>query len=381
MGATNARLKKKSNMKVLELCLSTGVGGLEHYAIRTARQLKERGIECLAVVADNTMTAKLMREHGINTLNLKRSSRNLPFLAANRLAHIIDEQAIDVMHMHWSNDFALTALAKRFAKRPVKLIYTRQMMLTRPKHDFLHRFLYRHVDLLLTITNQLRDLAIKFVPMPSDNIQTLYYGVEKPALLDGEKVEGIRKMLGIPSECFSIGMVGRIEPGKGQYLLIDAVEHLTKKGCKVHASLIGPAMNDTYLDSLKQQVNNKGLSKEITFFGSHNNPVEIMSVFDVVVLATKAETFGLVLIEAMRNGVAVIGTNAGGVPEIIEHGETGLLFEPENVRSLEEALQRLIDDPEERERLARAGHVKAEKMFTRERHYDELIEKMQRLCR
>ena len=366
-------------MNVLELCLSTGVGGLEHYAIRTAKQLTTHGISCVAVVANNTMTARAMSEAGITTISLHRLSKIFPIFAAKQLAQIIDKHAIDVMHLHWSNDFNLAVLAKRFATRPVKLVYTRQMMITRHKHDIYHRFLYRHVDLLLTITEELRQLALRYLPMPANRVQTLYYGVEEPPQLNAAQRTALRESLGIPQNSFAIGMVGRIEPGKGQYLLIEAVQALLKANYLVHTTLIGPAMNDAYLQSLKKTVEDIGLQQEINFYGSHKNPVEIMSAFDVVVLATKQETFGLVLIEAMRNGVAVIGTNAGGVPEIIDDGKTGLLFEPEDAEGLERCLIRLMQDVQLCESLARAGKQKADVQFSQELHYDRLVKLVQGL--
>ena len=81
----------------------------------------------------------------------------------------------------------------------------------------------------------------------------------------------------------------------------------------------------------------------------------------------------------MRNGVAVIGTNAGGVPEIIDHNKTGLLFEPEDAAGLEQALLRLLQDPQLRNSLAQTGKQKADQQFTQELHYDRLIKLMDEL--
>ena len=97
-----------------------------------------------------------------------------------------------------------------------------------------------------------------------------------------------------------------------------------------------------------------------------------MPAFDVVVLATEMETFGLVLIEAMRSGVAVVGSNAGGVPEIIEDGVSGLLFEPGNAADLAAKLRRYCMDRDLRRRLAAAGKARADSLFALERHYQDL---------
>ena len=360
-------------MKVLELCLSTGVGGLELYAVRTATQLKARGIDCIAVTGRDTMTAQRMRQNNVQTFEFGKANRHLPWFAAQRLARLIDEQQVSIVHMHWAKDLNLAVLAKNMAKRPIKLVYTRQMMITRPKHDIFHRMLYQYVDLFLTITQQLCELAQQYLPMPNDAIKTLYYGVEAPPLLNQQEKQALRQSLQIPRDSFAIGMVGRIEEGKGQHLLVTAVHELVEQGNPVHATIIGPAMNPGYETKLKKQVNDWELTDAIHFYGSHPNPVGIMAAFDVVVLATKQETFGLVLIEAMRNGVAVIGTRAGGVPEIIDEGITGLMFAPENSQELTEKLSVLINDKNLCQKLAQAGKEKADRLFDQDQHYQQLV--------
>lgn len=360
-------------MKVLELCLSPGVGGLELYAVRTAVQLADRHIECAAVVAQNTMTAERMNENGIPTYSFKPSSRLVPVIAARKLAHIIDEEKVDIIHMHWGRDLNLAVLAKRFSSRPVKLIYTRQMMLTRSKHDAYHRFLYRHVDLFLTITRELRDLAQRYLPMPHSAIKTLYYGVEKPATLSNEQFLELRHSFCITDGSVAVGLIGRIEKGKGQHLLVEAIKNLKDQGVNVHGTIIGPVMDKAYFALLQNTVAEQNMSENVCFYGSHKNPVEIMSVFDVVVLTSRQETFGLVLIEAMRNGVAVIGTHAGGVSEIIDDGETGLMFEPDNSVDLARQLIRFCQDDELRKATGLAGKKKADMQFSQQQHYDKLI--------
>ena len=95
-----------------------------------------------------------------------------------------------------------------------------------------------------------------------------------------------------------------------------------------------------------------------------------MLCFDAVVLATKCETFGLVLPEAMRAGVAVIGSKCGGIPEIIKHEKTGLLFESEDVSDLTKQLSKLVSDEEFCKKLAKAD---ADKRFSEEKHFERLL--------
>ncbi len=360
-------------MKVIELCLSDGVGGLELYAVRTAVALKRLGHHCVAVVRPGTMLAQRMADEGVEVVPLANRSRLLPLPAARRLAAIIDAQEADVLHMHWGKDLFLAALAKRLAKRPVRLVYTRQMALTRPKKDWYHRFVYGEVDLYLTITALLQEQARRFLPLPPEQIQLLYYGVRAPEPMEAARRTEVRRQLGVPEGVgLAIGLVGRVEEKKGQHLLVEAVRRLREEGLSIHATLIGPAMDEGYAEGLRRRVDELNLGDAVAFHGPHKNPIDIIGAFDVAVLATEMETFGLVLIEAMRTGVCVIGTEAGGVPEIIDDGETGLMFPPNDAEALSERLFALYRDPAHRRTLASAGKAKADRLFSEEEHYRTL---------
>ena len=100
----------------------------------------------------------------------------------------------------------------------------------------------------------------------------------------------------------------------------------------------------------------------------------IMPCFDVVVLTTFEETFGLVLVEAMRSGVTVIGTRAGGVKEIIDEGITGMMFEPGNPEELADCLQNVFQDEEKRLEMSKAGKKKADNKFDEETHFKALTQ-------
>ena len=351
------------------------MGGLELYVLRTIQQLAALGCDCLAVVRGDTMLSKRIRETDLSGIALQPpSNKPLPVFTARRLAAIIDREAVDVLHMHWGKDLGLAVLAKRFARRGVKLVYSRQMMITRPKKDPYHRFLYRHVDLYLTITRQLREKARQYLPMPEAAVQLLYYGIPRPKPLTDTQRRSSRRDFGIENdEIAAIGLVGRIEAGKGQHILIEAVHRLRKQNLPVHATIVGPVMDADYHSNIQAQVEQMGLQKHITFFGSHPYPLEIMQAFDIVVLATEMETFGLVLIEAMRSGVAVVGTNAGGVPEIIENGVSGLLFEPGDADDLADQLKHYLSNVDERKRIAATGKRKADAHFALDPHYRNLL--------
>lgn len=360
-------------MNILELCLSTGFGGLELYAFRAAQAL-DKNHNILAVLNNNSKLADHFGNNSnIKTEYLKPSRSFLPLLNARRLSRLVDDNRIDVIHMHHGKDLALAAFAKYFSRSKPSIVYTRQMQITRSKDDFYHNFMYKQMDLMLTITKRLEADARRFISRYPDKIKTLYYGVDAPEffLSEDEKIQQ-RSELGFKADDFIAGLLGRLEENKGQHLLIKAVSMAHKSGFMIRALIVGHEMNKGYLDTLKQQAGDNNIADSIVFMDFVPDPQRLMQLCDCVVLATREETFGLVLPEAMRAGVAVIGSNSGGVPEIIKHEETGLLFQPADAVSLQTQITRLYTDREFTRSLAISGKTDADKRFRTEDHFATL---------
>lgn len=363
-------------MNILELCLSSGLGGLELYVFRSSEALinSSSNNNILAVLTENSKLDDYYRNNSsIEIQYLKHFFNPLPLFNAKKLAKIIDKNNIDVIHMHWGKDLPLAAFAKAFSKRKPALVYTRQMMITREKNDFYHNFLYRQTDLLLTITKELESLCKKYIPRFSDRIITLYYGVKQPnKFLNENDIKQQRETLGFTAKDFIVGLIGRLEESKGQHLLIDAIQMGKQNGHNIKALIVGHEMITGYRDILKNQADKLGIPDNIIFQDFTREPQQLMQICDCVVLASGQETFGLVLPEAMRAGVAVIGSNSGGVPEIIDHEKTGLLFETKNANSLYQQLERLYLQPDFKNKLAQQGKQSADQRFDNSLHIQQL---------
>jgi glycosyltransferase involved in cell wall biosynthesis len=366
-------------MKVLELCLSAGLGGLELYFSRSTILLTVMGYECIPVTDVGSQLEKRLQQLDLRPVSLKRKSRYLPILNALKLARLVDSQRIDIIHMHWAKDLALAALAKRLSKRKPKLVYTRHMEIYGDKNDFYHRFVYSNVDLMLTVTRRMAKQAIRCLPLSSEKIKTLYIGIQKYKGNREDDRQEFRQKYNIQPDSFLVGMVGRIEPGKRQHLLLEALGSLIDDIPELRCAIIGGSKNQDYLGKLKNQVNNGPLNGKVIFVGFFEQPRKAMAAFDIALLATSCETFGLVLIEAMSTGTAAVGSRACGVLEIIKDGENGLMFNPDNKEDLAAKVKTLYQDKTLRDRLATAGRKSVDERFSEEQHYLDLIAELDRL--
>ena len=360
-------------MKILEICMSKGFGGLELYVLKVSKYLHMKNFNVTVFSKSRSFLSKNVADNKINNSGLNFVFHHFPILSSFKLAQYIDSHQIDVLHVHWGKDLFFTVLAKIISRRKVKLVFTRQMSLTRKKHDVYHRFLYRNIDAFLVITKELYNDAIGFLPINEEKLHLLYYGV--PAA-DGSKdvCDKYLNESGLGKSIFKLAIFGRVEKGKGQHLVIKAAKNILDKGHKIQVAIIGHVMDKDYFKQLENEIKENNLDGDIFYLGFHSSPTSIMPCFDAVVLATKCETFGLVLPEAMRAGVAVIGSNCGGVPEIIKHEKTGLLFESEDVTDLTKQLSKLVSDRKLCSKLAEAGKVDADERFSEDKHFRKLLE-------
>lgn len=362
-------------MKFLELCLSPDLGGLELYVERCCRMLSETD-ELHGVLNAQGRLAGRLRDAGHTTSFLGTGYKPLPWIRARKLAGIIDGNGIALVHVHWGNDLPLASLAKRLSKVQPALVYTRQMQITQSKKDAYHRVVYEQMDLMLTITRNLERSARDYLPDgASERVRTLYYGVREPQKpADESERDKIRNEAGIPHVAFLCGLFGRLQHEKGQHLLIEAIARARDQGDEIHALIVGHEMENGYHQTLREMAMRHGIPDCIHFLDFVENPQRYMQACDCVVLATREETFGLVLAEAMRAGVAVIGSDRGGVPEIIENEKSGLMFESMDAADLGKQLSRLKNAPGLRQRLAADGKDRADRLFDQEAHFRSLRE-------
>ena len=358
-------------MKVLGLCLSPGVGGLELYVLREMLELQRRGHRCIAVTARESMLARKFSATGIDSFHIKPLNRHFPLMAAWRLAQVIDREKIDIIHVSWAKDLNLAALAKRISNKKPRLLFTRHMGLTRSKQDLLHRWFYQQIDKYLCVSTMVESQARQHLGLADEKIQLLHLGVKAANDLQPDRNAFYRKY-GLRQARLNIAVFGRIEEGKGQHIIVAAVKRLIANGLDVSLTIIGHIVNLDYQRDLLAGVEKDGVTASIRFIPFIENATDSMPNFDVIALTTYEETFGLVLIEAMRAGVAVIGTAAGGVLDIIENDESGLLVEPKNVAALAEAIETLYGDTRKRKRLAENGKRKADQQFCEAKHFDQL---------
>lgn len=365
--------------QILQLCLSPDLGGLELYAQRLSLYLNGRIDTHIAIAQNSKLATALSDNSDLKMLILDEYSWKNIFKNAKKLARYVDDCKIDLIHLHWTKDLPLCVLAKKLSKRQPKLVQTRHMNMTRFKSDFYHRYLYKSLDLMIAVTQQVKEQITQFIPQEiRPTVEVSYIGSPTYQPLDQTSQEALKEKYQL-TDSYVITLAGRIEPAKGQELLIDALQLLQNPNIKV--MFIGNPMDDAYLEQFKKQIADKELSSQVVFTGFVNNVQDLMAISDCVVLATNKETFGMVLVEAMHTGTAVLASNSGGPLEIIDHDQDGLLFESQNADDLSKKLATYIEAQDLRQKLAESGRLKALSKFESQQQFKEVLDLLNNIMR
>ena len=163
--------------------------------------------------------------------------------------------------------------------------------------------------------------------------------------------------------------VGRLQWRKGYDLFVEAAASVARRFSETTFVVAGspPPGEEWRVADLVRRIEELELSDRIEILGMCDDVPALLDEIDIVVLPSRwPESFGLVMLEAMRAGCAVIAANHGAAPEIVHNGVSGLLVPPDDVEALAESMVQLLTQPHVREQLAREGQRRATEAFSRE---------------
>jgi glycosyltransferase involved in cell wall biosynthesis len=276
------------------------------------------------------------------------------------LAALVRRHQIALVHCNAIGRVALYAgLVGRWRRVPV-LWHVR----VAERESLLDRLL---VSLMRAVIVNSKAVGGRFPWARPHKVRCIYNGVDLARFQPRHPPGGLCASLGLPVGVPVVASVGRFVPYKGYTHLLKAARLVQEAMANVHWLLVG---DGELREELEGECRSLGLEAQVHFVGWREDIPDLLAVSDLFVLPSLGEHFGRVLIEAMAMGRAVVATDAGGVPEIVIHGETGLLVPPGEPKALAEAVLALLEDPARAARLGGAGRRRAESEFSLSRHVE-----------
>ncbi|HEX4951134.1 MAG TPA: glycosyltransferase family 4 protein [Blastocatellia bacterium] len=355
-------------MRILQVCSAESIGGGEHHVMDLTRGLIERGHELHLAVRPNSPLQLELGAVPVHWHEIKLRNA-LDVFSAKRLARVITEYDIDVVHAHLARDYPMTGLATKSLS--VCYFLTRHHF--HPiKSSALYETAISHITKLIAVSETVRHELTRAFPSLTERIEVIPNWLRFTAPLARAAA---RKHFGIQRR-WAIAVIGQITPLKRQDLFLQAVRLLTENNAyeQVEFFIIGTALPEdkNYEEKLRKTTNTSSLENRVHFTGFVPDLPKYLAAFDVVVAPSDNEGFSLTAIEAMNAGCAVLASEVGGLAEIIKNNETGLLFQPGNAPMMAELMRFLLFDNRSRQQLATAAQTHVRARFDRERILDRI---------
>jgi glycosyltransferase involved in cell wall biosynthesis len=275
------------------------------------------------------------------------------FRSVMAMRRLIHESGARLLHANGSRAMFYAGLAGRLAGRPA-IWHVR----VADRDAFLDRFLGRLARAVIVNSEAVRR---RLDWMRPEKVRCIHNGVDLDRFAPRPAPPALRSSLGLPAEAPVVASVGRFVRYKGYHYLLEAARLAREIAPDIHWVLVG---DGELRDELEAQCQTGGMESRVRFTGWREDIPDILALCNLFVLPSVGEHFGRVLIEAMAMGKPIVATDAGGVPEIVVHGETGLLVPPADPRAFLEAVLTLLQDPKRRAVFGQAARQRAERRFS-----------------
>lgn len=369
-------------MNILEIAFSDSWGGLEMLAGTFAERFKQKGHNVISVIEPNKRLEGIFRKSDIEYFKIKPYFKYIDFFTADKIRKYLAGTKIDIIHAHISKDLSTIVILKKLLKSG-KIVFTQHMDSKYDKKDLFHRWIYKNLDQVISITNSMRQNHIEHSPVDTDKICVIHNGIDLNRFSTDLNFDKIKFLNGhsIPENRILIGTIGRIDRLKKQELLIYAAEKLVRNYPRIHFIFVGDETDSVtgkgYREELREKIRARGLEKYFSIFNYSGEVEKFFSVLDVFVLTTPRESFGLVLLEAMAVGIPVLGSCMGSPPEIIRDNINGFIFNPDNVSDLTGKLSKILSDPNLRNKMGEKSREIVKENFDLNQKIDDYLKTFQ----
>lgn len=343
-----------SSRKIAFLCSSTSWGGLEMNVLRFALWMKEAGQQTSLWCVENSPLHVEVKKSGLDCFPIKKHKKYFDLKAAKVLAKAFDKHQIDVVWIRDTRDMSVCGMAKSATKRELKLVYQQAMQLGVKKKDFFHTLRFKRIDLWVSPLQFLSDQVQQMTRFPKEGNAVIPLALETNRFTQKKNQAELREKAGIPTDALVLGIIGRIDPLKGQDFLIRCHAESFKSHSNLHLVIVGEPTKDEgtdYYDALIELTKTLNTEQSVHFLPFQSDVENAYALFDIFAMTSVGETFGMVTIEAMVSGLAIVGTNTSGTPELLEYGHAGLLYEPNDETQFNACLEQLLTNPEMRAEL------------------------------
>ncbi len=370
-----------NRVKVLHLRSSAHFVGLERLLLQLVEPMRRKGYEIEFLVLYRKRKGmppvhplvEEARRRGIKAEQVEDRSRFSPAIISH-IAHRLREGRFSLLHTHdYKTDLLGLIAARWVGVRNVATVHGYVPVSRRvTAYKIMDLFALRFFSKVLTVSVGLHQQLISAgVPERKVLIAPNVIDVQEFTSRLSSVNRDLRRQLGIPEDSHVVSVIGRLIVGKGHRCFLESVQRILDTLPGTRFLIVGDGPLGEELRNFSVAL---GIQPAISFLGFREDIADLMAISDVIVLPSLEEGSPYVLLEALSLAKPVVATRVGGVPEMVEHGETGLLVPPGDPVQLAKAILHLLRNPEEARRLGRRGREVIIQRFCIERLVRKLAE-------
>lgn len=359
-------------MRILQISSARSIGGGERHLAELANALSARGHQVFAALPSSSQLRKELGALPAQNIFNVRLHNALDIGSAFELARLVRRERIDIVHAHVARDYPLAALATK-RNRQTRLIITRHVLF--PLNG-LHSVALAHVARVIGVSRAVERTLLAQKIFPAHKVSVIPNGIDF-GRLDARTPQfnrdELRRRLNIGADTLLVGTVGELKRQKGHEDFLRAAAIIARARPDVHFIIAGGDTTRTggHRETLEQLAAELRLSDRVHLLGWLDDVGSLLASLDVYVSASRTESFGLALVEAMAAGLSVVATATEGAKEIIGSESAGVIVPVGDVEALASSTIRLIESPVERARIGEVARSVARTRFNLERMVDE----------
>jgi glycosyltransferase involved in cell wall biosynthesis len=346
---------RRSPTTILHIDTERGWRGGERQVLWLAESLIRSGNKCIIAARPDGPLATRAAERGLHVFPCSPLAEFDP-ITALRLRRLIKREGIQIVHAHTAHAAALAVTCAGDAET----VITRRVDF-RIGRGWFSQLKYRRAAAVIAISDAVSRVLVAG-GVDESKIEIIPSGIDLHRTVQPADRQTLQS-LGIPENAPLVVMIAALVNHKDPLTFVSAMKDVVAAVPRAHAMIVGEG---PLRPAVEQSISELGLTGRIHLAGFREDADSILAAADAVALSSREEGLGTVLIDALWMGKPIAATRAGGIPEIIQHGSSGLLASVENAAELGDAISRLLTDEVLRSRLALGGRARAA-MFSVER--------------
>lgn len=262
-----------------------------------------------------------------------------PFFA-HKIKQVCKQNHIDIIHAHDPHAHQFAVIAADVFANPTPIVVSRRVdFAIRNSRYTLHKYNHRQVKKIICVSKAIEEIVAQSID-DKTKLCTVYSGIDV-SRFNQIASNSLKKQYNIPANALLIGNVAALAPHKDYFTFIDTAQLILDSGVNAYFFAIGEGELHQQLHTYSQQ---KGIADRVIFTGFRNDVPAILPQLNVFLITSTTEGLGTSILDAFVCRVPVVATAAGGIPELIQHQQTGLLANVKDAKALANAVVSLLND-------------------------------------